>query len=135
LIRRTTIRAAGAVVWRRSGDGGLEIAVVHRPKYDDWTLPKGKRDGNETDPETAEREVAEETGLTGELGADLGTVDYVSRDGPKTVRYYAMQATGGTFASNREVDELRWVSPDAAKGLLTYARDSAVLDRFLTVPH
>src|SRR5215212_1239379 len=103
------VQAAGGVVWRR-GDHGLEIAVVHRPRYDDWSLPKGKLDAGETFEQAALREVEEETGLRCRLGRELGETRYRDRkDRPKVVRYWVMEDAEGEFEPNDEVDELRWV--------------------------
>ena len=108
---------------------------MHRPRYDDWTLPKGKLEPGESDAEAAVREVGEETGFTGTIVADLGTVEYmVTKTGrtlPKQVRYYLMSATGGGFTGENEVDELRWLDRSAAEALLTYERDREVLARWL----
>jgi 8-oxo-dGTP diphosphatase len=113
------VRAAGGVV-RRDG----RIAVVHRPRYDDWSLPKGKLDPGETWEEAALREVREETGLECELGAELSSASYHDRKGrSKLVRYWLMEPVGGEFAPNDEVDELRWLTPAEAAALLTYPRD------------
>jgi 8-oxo-(d)GTP phosphatase len=123
------VRAAGAVLVR----GGL-VAVVHRPRYDDWTLPKGKHEPGEGDREAALREVLEETGHHGLIERDLGTIEYtVERHGqvvPKVVRYYAMRAGGGQFTPDAEVDELRWLPRQRAMQLLSYARDRDVLSRW-----
>lgn len=124
------IEAAGGVLWRAAGTDGRRYAVIHRPKYDDWTLPKGKLDPGETHEQAAVREVAEETGWVADLGADLGDIGYEHNERPKRVRYWAMQARSGSFAPNAEVDELRWLPLDAARELLTYERDREVLDRF-----
>lgn len=114
-----TVEAAGGVVER---DG--RIAVVHRPRYDDWSLPKGKLDRGETFEQAALREVEEETGLRCALGAELEPVRYQDNRGrPKVVRYWRMSVLGGDFAPNDEVDELRWVAPDRAARLLTYRHD------------
>jgi 8-oxo-dGTP diphosphatase len=114
------VRAAGGVVKR---DG--KIAVVHRPRYDDWSLPKGKLDPGETSEEAALREVREETGLECELGPELSSTSYRDRKGrSKVVRYWLMKPVGGEFAANDEVDELRWLEPAAAAELLTYPRDA-----------
>lgn len=125
-----TIEAAGGVLWRQRGEQ-RHFAIIHRPKYDDWTLPKGKLDPGETHEEAALREVAEETGFSAELGAGLGDTVYEHADRPKRVRYWSMRAVGGRFRPNSEVDDLRWVPLDDARRLLSYDRDRAVLDRFV----
>ena len=123
------VQAAGGVVWRRSSRGELEILLVHRPRYDDWTVPKGKLEPDEAHAQGALREVAEETGLRCELGRELVTTSYRDRRGrPKQVRYWAMTPTAGTFAPSAEVDEVRWLAVDAARSLLSYERDLPVLD-------
>jgi 8-oxo-dGTP diphosphatase len=123
------VRAAGGVVWR-AGAGGLEILVVHRPKYDDWTLPKGKAEPGEDDIATALREVTEETGLDCTLGPELARIHYTDHNGhPKVVRYWAMTADDGPpFAPNREVDEVAWLPLAEAATRLTYERDRPALD-------
>ena len=116
---RRHVRAAGGVVVR---DG--QIALVHRPKYDDWSLPKGKLDDDETWEDAALREVREETGMTCELREELSSVEYTDPKGrPKTVRYWRMAPVDGEFAVNSEVDELRWLEPDDAARCLTYDHD------------
>jgi 8-oxo-dGTP diphosphatase len=123
------VRAAGGVLV-----DGDRIALVHRPRYDDWTLPKGKHEPGEDDVAAALREVQEETGFRGRIERDLGVVRYtVEKRGvvlPKVVHYYVMQAEGGAFAPNDEVDELRWVTREQAAQLLTYERDREVLARW-----
>lgn len=122
------VRAAGGVVWSRWGDGRLRVAVVHRPKYGDWSLPKGKADPGETDAACALREVREETGLACSLGEELGSISYRDRRGrPKTVRYWAMQPMGGTFAPHAEIDEVRWVAVEDVGRVLTYEHDAEVV--------
>jgi 8-oxo-dGTP pyrophosphatase MutT (NUDIX family) len=122
------IRAAGGVVVRGDRDG-REVALVHRPRYDDWTFPKGKVIAGERDEEAALREVREETGIDAEILRELPSVDYTHRSGAvKSVRYWLMRETGGTFDPNDEVDRLRWLPPAEAATLLTYGRDRAVLD-------
>ncbi len=123
-----TVRAAGGVVWSR-WQGGLRVVVVHRPRYDDWSLPKGKAGPGESDAECALREVREETGLACSLGDELGTATYYDRHGRlKTVRYYAMQPLGGGEQPQHEVDEVRWLGLEEAKRLLSYDRDVEMLD-------
>ena len=131
------IRAAGGVVWRRVGDDeGLEVLLVHRPAYDDWTFPKGKHDAGETDEETAVREVVEETGVVGRLGPELLRVEYVAGEWgrPKRVRYWAMTVESATpRAPDDEVDETRWLPVGEAETALTYDRDRSVLSSLLAV--
>jgi 8-oxo-dGTP pyrophosphatase MutT (NUDIX family) len=123
------VRAAGAVLV-----DGERLALVHRPRYDDWTLPKGKHQPGEDDTTAALREVLEETGFHGRIERDLGVVRYtVEKHGavlPKVVRYYVMRVATGTFERNDEVDELRWVTREQAAQLLTYERDREVLARW-----
>jgi 8-oxo-dGTP diphosphatase len=117
------VRAAGGVVVR---DG--RVAVVHRPKYDDWTLPKGKLDPGEGFEEAALREVEEETGLRAELGHELPHTRYRDSKGrPKVVRYWRMTPVEGEFQPTDEVDELRWLEPEEAARLLSYDRDREVV--------
>ncbi|HEX7133947.1 MAG TPA: NUDIX hydrolase [Iamia sp.] len=122
------VRAAGGVVAGADGDGRVAILLVHRPRYDDWSLPKGKRLPGESDEDCARREVEEETGLRGELGAELPSTHYIDRKGrTKQVRYWAMEVVGGEFAPNAEVDEVRWVAPAAAVDLLSNPADAEVV--------
>ena len=124
-----TVLAAGGVPTRIAAAGGIEVLLVHRPKYDDWTLPKGKLDAGEGWEDAAVREVEEETGLDVALGSELPSTEYRDRYGRlKQVRYWAMDVSGGEFRPNREVDEVRWLPIDAAKDLLTYRRDRDVLN-------
>ena len=118
------IEAAGGVVIR---DG--KVAVVHRDRYDDWSLPKGKLDKGESFEQAALREVLEETGLQVELGEELEPVSYVDQKGrPKVVRYWLMEVVGGEFQANDEVDELRWLAPAEAVGLLSYPHDRELVE-------
>ena len=126
------ILAAGAVLWRRSG-AAVQVALVHRPRYDDWSLPKGKLDPGESMPFAAVREVAEETGFTARLSSCLGDVTYDVPEGPKRVRYWSAEAVGGSYAANEETDGLRWCTVAEAAALLTYRRDIDVLNRFADV--
>ena len=122
------VEAAGGLVWRRGGDGTVEVLVAHRPKYDDWTLPKGKLEPGETAEQAALREVEEETGLRARIVRPLGCTEYVDRRGrDKTVCYWVMNAEGGRFTPNDEVDQLRWLTVDEALDLLTYPGDKALL--------
>jgi 8-oxo-dGTP pyrophosphatase MutT (NUDIX family) len=126
------VRAAGGVVWRAAADGEVEVLVVHRPKYDDWSLPKGKCETDETDEHCAVREVEEETGLRCVLGHELSSSAYVDRkQRSKVVRYWEMTVAGGEFEANDEVDELRWLPAAEAREVLSYDRDAVVLDSFL----
>lgn len=122
------VRAAGGVVLRAGPSGSTEVLLVHRPRYDDWTLPKGKADEGEDDEACALREVEEETGLRCRLGVELTTTRYVDRfDRPKVVRYWAMRVVGGSFTANDEVDEVAWVDLHGAAARLSYERDREVL--------
>ena len=109
--------------------GGVELCLVHRPKYDDWTLPKGKLDRGESFEEAAVREVLEETGLRCRLRQELQDVHYTDGKGrPKIVRYWLMDvAEDHGFAPNDEVDEVRWLELPAAAALLTYEHDQELV--------
>jgi 8-oxo-dGTP diphosphatase len=129
--------AGGGVLWRPSSKnpcGDPEIAVIHRPAYDDWTLPKGKAESGETVYACAVREIAEETGYHVVLG--LRQVTYAINGGSKRkhVRYWSARKVGGRFSPNKEVDELVWTTPEKAKELLTYTLDRMVVDTFLAAP-
>jgi 8-oxo-dGTP diphosphatase len=122
----TVVRAAGGLVVREE-----KVVLVHRPKYDDWSFPKGKCDEGESDEACALREVEEETGLRCELLDELGETSYVDAKGrPKTVRYWRMRALEeGTFEPHAEVDEIRWETLEEAAELLTWSRDLPLLER------
>lgn len=126
----TAIRAAGALLWRPSRKHGVKVAVVHRPRYKDWSFPKGKATAGETAPMTASREVSEETGFTAAIGRSLTTVTYEVSAGLKTVLYFSARHTGGSFVANKEVDGLEWLPISSAARTLTYDYDRAVLDTF-----
>lgn len=129
------ITAAGAVLWRSDDDPAeLLVALVHRPRYDDWSLPKGKVEPGETEPVTAVREVLEETGHASELGLRLAAVSYPIEQGVKTVRYWAARTLGGDFIPNDEVDELVWLSTVEAMKRVQYSHDRKVLRRFARHP-
>lgn len=128
------VTAAGGVLWRRSASGDVEVLVVHRPRYDDWSFAKGKCDPGETFAETAEREVREETGFGIEFGPELDEVRYHDHKGrSKLVRYWAMTVVSGVFTPNDEVDEARWLPVDEAADLVSYAHDAVLLDGLLRV--
>ena len=119
------VDAAGGLVER----DGL-IAIVHRDRYDDWSLPKGKLDPGESFEQAALREIEEETGLRCTLGDELEASSYTDHHGrPKLVRYWRMTVDSGGFQPNDEVDELRWLSPDAAAALLSYEHDRLLVGR------
>lgn len=130
------VLAAGAVCWRERTDGTPEILLVHRTQHRDTSLPKGKVDPGETLPQTAVREIAEETGLRVGLGAPLGVVAYALPNGrPKRVTYWAAAVDDdavarSTFVSNDEIERLSWMTIDAARRALTYPHDVDVVDRF-----
>ncbi|WP_189277950.1 NUDIX hydrolase [Kitasatospora griseola] len=134
---RSTVLAAGAVLWvpgplRKDGSRKKpRVALVHRPKYDDWSLPKGKLDPGEGWRTAALREVREETGMRCVLGPELPTQHYLVQGRPKEVRYWAAVPTGGAFRPNREVDRLEWLPPRRAKERLTHARDRVLIDALL----
>jgi 8-oxo-(d)GTP phosphatase len=125
------VRAAGGIVLRGEGPD-RSVVLVHRPRDDDWSFPKGKLDADEDEATAALREVEEETGLRCRLGPSIGAVTYQDRRGQaKVVRYFQMDADGGRFAPNHEVDELRWVPIEDAVRLLSYAHDRSLLRQVL----
>ena len=123
-----TVRAAGGVVVR-DGEHGFEVLIVHRPKYDDWSLPKGKRDPAETDEQCAVREVEEETGVRCALEQELLPASYTDRHGrPKVVRYWQMRPLGSrSFVPNDEIDEAEWIPVGDATRRLSYSGDRELL--------
>lgn len=122
------IRAAGGVVMRTRPDGSFEVAIVHRPSYDDWTLPKGKLQAGEREEHTALREVEEETGMRCRLERALGSTKYKDHKGrQKIVHYWVMRALDGHFKPTKEVDQLRWVPVAEAGDILSYHHDRALL--------
>ena len=121
------VKASGGVVWRR-GERGLEVALVHRPRYDDWSFPKGKLDAGEGWEEAALREVEEEVGLRCRLGHELPPTSYRDNKGrSKVVRYWMMEPLGGEFVPSDEVDEIRWLPASEAAKLLSYGHDRELL--------
>jgi 8-oxo-dGTP diphosphatase len=121
------IRAAGGVLYRIT-ELGPEVAVVHRPRYDDWTLPKGKLLPGEREEDAALREVEEETGYRARLERPLGVARYRdSRGRDKVVRYWVMRGVDGAFQPSREIDEMRWLPVEQAAALLSNDRDRQLL--------
>jgi 8-oxo-dGTP diphosphatase len=128
------VRAAGGAVWRRVRDGDVEVILVHRPRYDDWSLPKGKVDPGETDEQAALREVQEEASIDARIGPELPTTTYLDRSGKhKRVRYWAMTVADGDPVGAHEVDAAMWVPLPEARNRLTYPRDVVVLDALVVV--
>ena len=115
----------------RDGGDGTEVLLVHRPKYDDWTFPKGKVDPGESDENAAIREVEEETGYRCALELELPSTRYFDARGrPKLVRYWLMRVVDGEFVINNEVDQIEWLTPAAASARLTYDRDRELAEYF-----
>lgn len=126
---RMSVRAAGGLVIRRGADDGIRVVLVHRPRYDDWSFPKGKQRRGETLLAAALREVREETGLLCMAEEVLGVTEYVDRRArPKLVRYWAMNWVGGSFEVNDEVDEMAWVRPAEAVFRLSHDHDIELLN-------
>ena len=121
----SVVQAAGGVVTQNSPDGRVQFLVVHRPRYDDWSLPKGKLEAGESLEDAARRELLEETGYHVELGDALPTSEYVDRHGrPKVVHYWRMTPIGNaSWEPNDEVDEARWITAAEAATLLSYEHD------------
>jgi 8-oxo-(d)GTP phosphatase len=132
-VSEPTVLAAGGVLWRRD-PSDPEVALVHRPQYDDWSLPKGKARAGEHLLVTALREVTEETGHRPRIGPHLITLRHRVRSGGrssnKVVTYWSMRSAGGSFRANSEVDQMQWLPLDEARRRLTSASDCAVLDTF-----
>jgi 8-oxo-dGTP pyrophosphatase MutT (NUDIX family)/phosphohistidine phosphatase SixA len=137
IVPEETVRAAGAVLWRPAGDG-IEVAVVHRPRYDDWSLPKGKLEDDEHPLVAAVREVIEETGVRAHPQVRLPDVAYTLPNGvPKTVEFWSMRADAGEavpIADPHEVDEVRWLSPERAADRLSYPADARLVQRVDDLP-
>lgn len=127
------IYAAGAVLWRLGSENSIEIALIHRPRYDDWSLPKGKLDPNETMIGCAYREVMEETGYAAIFGPELGHATYIVDGVTKQVKYWSAQAVGAPTGKPNplEVDEIAWLSTAVAREKLTLEDDKSIVDFFL----
>jgi 8-oxo-dGTP diphosphatase len=127
------IRAAGAIIWRENAPFELEILVIHRPKYDDWSFPKGLVDDGEAAIAAAYREVKEETGIDAIFGQYLGSTSYKVEDNKKKVKYWMAQAKSDqeVFVPNSEVDKIEWVDSKTARHFLTHDEDRDMLDDFL----
>lgn len=132
----STVRAAGGIVHRRDPSGAWQVLLVHRPRYDDWSLPKGKADRGERAEETALREVEEETGLRCQLGDEVGETRYKDAKGrSKVVRYWLMQpepdarAASSEFTPNDEVDAVEWCTQEEAAQRVSYAHDRELLQQ------
>ena len=128
-LEEAVVKAGGGVILRQQEAGDFEVALVHRPRREDWPLPKVKLDPGESFDDGALREVEEETGFRCELTRFAGYTEYIDRRGrPKIVAYWVMQvADEGTFSAHAEIDELRWVDVPAALEMLTYPRDKDLL--------
>lgn len=124
--------AAGAIVWRNNKDDSIEVAVIHRPKYDDWSFPKGKCEIGEELIACAYREVLEETNIATEFGPFLGTVDYLTTLGPKQVYFWSAKSVEEkAFTPNAEVDQIKWVELKMARQLLSMESDKEIFDKFI----
>ena len=137
------IRAAGGVLWRpvaggapltSDGPSAIEVCLVHRPRYDDWTLPKGKLEHGEHPLRAALREVEEETGLRAVVGRRLAAQEYALGEDRKHVDYWEMTPAGGEFTADDEVDALQWTVPEQAAELLSYPRDREFVLEFAAEP-
>jgi 8-oxo-dGTP diphosphatase len=129
-----TILAAGAVLWRKGEKKKIEVLIIHRPKYDDWTFPKGKVEIGEPLIACAYREVLEETNIETAFGPYLGEVEYLTNDGKKKVSFWSAKVIKEKeFNSNAEVDQLKWVEVTKVKELLTLDTDRKILEQFLRI--
>ncbi len=129
------IRAAGALLWRENVSREVEVALVHRPQYDDWSLPKGKIEGNETPLACAFREVYEETGIRARFTRQLGNIEYEDNGSLKRVKYWEAESTNPDteFKANDEVDKILWLPPESAIEVATHSSDKEIINRFLEI--
>ena len=126
------VKAAGVVLWRPGRESDEpELALIHRPKLDDWTFPKGKLKEGERSKEAARREALEETGMRVELGSRLPTQRYLAKGRPKRVRYWSAVRISGRFTPNREADLLEWLPALVARRRLSYRHDRELVDALL----
>lgn len=127
------IRAAGALLWRENSDLALEVALIHRPRYDDWSLPKGKLEIGETALQCAYREVLEETGIRATFTRQLDTIDYEESGEVKRVKYWAAHCALNNieFAPNEEVDQMRWLPATQALEQATHDSDKSIIETFM----
>jgi 8-oxo-dGTP diphosphatase len=129
------VRAAGGIVLREAAGGRREVAVVHRPGRDDWSLPKGKLGTDESFEDCALREVQEETGLRCRMRRFAGFTEYRDRrDRPKIVAYWFMDVLDGQFSPSDEVDEMQWLELTIARRALTYERDRDLIGSLGSYP-
>lgn len=128
------IRAAGALLWRENSDLALEVALIHRPQYDDWSLPKGKVEMGETALQCAYREVFEETGIRATFTRQLETIDYEESGEVKRVKYWAAHCALNNieFAPNEEVDQMKWLSASQALEQATHDSDKSIIETFMS---
>ena len=128
------IRAAGALLWRDNSDLSIEVALIHRPRYDDWSLPKGKLEMGETALQCAYREVHEETGIRATFTRQLGTVEYEESGQEKRVKYWAAHCAlnNSEFVPNEEVDQMRWLTPSQALDQATHDSDKSIIEKFMS---
>lgn len=134
MAEKPTVFAAGGIVWRHNTDGNVEFLVVHRPNYDDWSFPKGKRDRGETNVECAVREIREETGFDVTVGQSLPDVSYRDHKGRSKIVYYWMMSLNDPsqgFVANEEVDAVEWMLPLQAQRKLSYPADQILVDHAL----
>jgi 8-oxo-dGTP pyrophosphatase MutT (NUDIX family) len=128
-FKAKVVEAAGGVIWRKTSSG-TKVAIIHRKRYNDWTLPKGKRESGESWQETALREAKEETGCPVKLGAFIGSTSYMVGNGPKVVLFWLMSTKNKhdcKLKPNNEVDRVKWVTPNSALKLLDYKDERAIL--------